>query len=116
MVILFTGVNTIYKGWNENVLWPIVSVLSYVTVFGLPLYTAILALLKPCLGIFAGSIFLPCNGDDLMSSASYASVSFFAFLEWYNIAQGIGAGTVANVPGNYYVMITLRNFLDNVLK
>jgi len=111
-----TGVNTIYKGWNEDLIWPIAYFLSYVAVAGMPILTGILAFVNPCMDIFLGSLFLPCTNVEMRDLTAALYIVVFAILEWYQMTQQICAGVFSNVPGNYYVMISLRTFLEATLR
>jgi len=109
-------VNTIYKGWNEDLIWPIVQFLSYVAVIGMPFSAGILAFVNPCMDIFLGSLFLPCANIEMRDLTAILRILVFAIFEWYLMTQQICAGVFSNIPGNYYVMISLRTFLEAVLR
>jgi len=108
-------VNTIYKAWNLDTIWPFASYLSYLAVTGMPLSAFMLALLKPCMSIFVLAIFPPCVNDEFVGSEKYL-IPIFAIIEWYFMAQVISPGALANVSGNYYVVFSIRKYLDNILK
>jgi len=111
-------VNTIYKNWNEEIIWPATTALAYITNIGLPLATALLALHSPCLNIFLGSLVLPCKtttdsllfGRNEFTAVETLTIVFSA-LEWVVANQNIGPGVLANIPINYYFTVSLRTFL-----
>jgi len=90
--------------------------LGYVGVIGIPISTGILALVSPCMDIFLGSLFLPCSNDETIGRSATVYIVIFAILEWYLMTQLICAGAFSNIPGNYYVVISLRTFLDAMLR
>jgi len=111
-----SGVNTIHKGWNADLIWPLLLFLSIVGVIGMPISTGILALVSPCMDIFLGSLFLPCSNGEIVGGSTTFYIVAFAILEWYLMTQIICAGAYSNIPGNYYVVISLRTFLDAMLR
>jgi len=67
------------------------------------------------MSIFVGSLFLPCKNNQLKDPAGIAVV-LFAIVEWYFLTQVISSGAMANIGGNFYLTISMRTFLDFVLK
>jgi len=67
------------------------------------------------MSMFIGSCLMPCHNNEVLEHGQYF-IPLFAAIEWYFMEQMVSHGALANVPGNYYVIISIRTFLTALLK
>jgi len=122
-LISLLDIDMVFHFKGESAIWLIISMLCLTTYYNLAASVFVLVMIKPCLPVVMASMIVPCEEDgslitpDELSGIAilYIKITMFAFLDALVMFYCIGGPCIANIPGNYYMEVSLRRFVQHTI-